>query len=75
MPPTDPELFLPPLEARLARLTPATERRWGQMNAHEMICHLSDSFLAMLGEREVERSSGWSPFRQTFTRFVALQTP
>ena len=75
MPTADPAQFLPSLESRLAQLTPTTGRRWGQMTPHEMICHLSDSFLAMLGERNVDRSFAWSPLRQRVTRFVALQTP
>src|SRR4051812_27117524 len=75
MPTADPAQFLTSLESRLAQLTPTTPRRWGQMTAHEMLCHLSDSFLAMLGEREVDRSLGWSALRRRVTRFVALQTP
>jgi hypothetical protein len=45
------------------------------MSAHEMMCHLSDSFLAMLGEREVNRTVRWSGPRRHVTRFVALHTP
>ena len=27
---------------RLGCVTPASERRWGRMTAHQMICHLGD---------------------------------
>jgi hypothetical protein len=75
MPTADPAQFLSSLETRLSQLTPTTSRHWGQMTAHEMVCHLSDSFLAMMGERDVDRALGWSPLKQRVTRFVALQTP
>ena len=32
------------LKDRFARLTPDTARRWGTLTAHEMLCHLGDSF-------------------------------
>ena len=35
---------------RLNAARPESERRWGSMSAHQMICHLSDSFRAALGE-------------------------
>ena len=31
---------------RLKTISPDSPRRWGRMSAHQMICHLSDSFLA-----------------------------
>ena len=40
---------------RLGRLEPTSPRRWGTMTAHEMVCHLSDSFLAVLGDRRRRR--------------------
>jgi hypothetical protein len=38
------------LRARLARLTPDAERRWGTMTAHRMICHLIDALTVPLGD-------------------------
>jgi hypothetical protein len=70
----DPPLLASSLADRLSRLTPETPRRWGTLTPHEMICHLSDSFLAMLGERDVS-TRGWSPLRQRVTRWIALHTP
>ena len=39
---------------RLAALTPASKRRWGEMTPGEMICHMNDNFNATMGEREVK---------------------
>ena len=36
---------------RLKTIHPASPRQWGRMSAHQMICHLSDSFLAVTGQR------------------------
>src|SRR4051812_9345193 len=70
-----PESFVPTLEHRITLLTADTPRRWGTMTAHEMVCHLADSFSAMLGERQVAESVSWSPLRRRITRYIALQTP
>jgi len=39
------------LTSRLARLTPAHERRWGSISAHQMVSHLGDASEAALGRR------------------------
>jgi Protein of unknown function (DUF1569) len=62
------------LEARIRRLTPETTRRWGSLTSHEMVCHLADSFRAMLGVREVSPvGSPW--LTRTAMRLVALHAP
>jgi hypothetical protein len=62
------------LELRLARLTPETTRQWGTLTSHELICHLADSFRAMLGEREVSPvASSW--LYRTAVRLIALHAP
>ena len=38
---------------RLRRITPDTPRRWGRMNAHQLVCHLADSYRLPLGEKQV----------------------
>ena len=38
---------------RIEALTPRSERRWGRMTPHQMVCHLSDACRAALGERRV----------------------
>ena len=45
---------------RLKHVRPDSVRRWGQMTAHQMICHLNDSFLGVTGQREVSPASGLS---------------
>lgn len=59
--------------ARLAKLAPGAQRRWGRMTAHEAICHLSDSYLACLGEKFASSASG--PFQRTFMKWAALYLP
>ena len=61
------------LETRLARLTPGTARLWGTLTPHEMLCHLSDAFLATLGERPVSFADTF--FQRTLVKWLALHTP
>jgi hypothetical protein len=62
------------LDRRLEVLAPDTSRRWGSMTSHEMLCHLSDSFRAVLGERAASTAPSSALQRQVI-RFVALHTP
>jgi hypothetical protein len=39
---------------RLQRLTPASTRQWGQMDASRMICHLGDALSMALGDLPVK---------------------
>ena len=39
------------LALRLNQLRSTSSRKWGTMTPHEMLCHLGDSFEAVLGER------------------------
>jgi len=57
---------------RLGRLSADSPRQWGKMTAHEMVCHLGDSFLAVLGERTASSNETW--FSRTVMRYVALHT-
>ena len=61
------------LVGRLGSLTPASRGRWGRMNAHQAVCHLSDSFKAVLGDRPVAAT----PFglKRWIIRFVAFTLP
>ena len=38
---------------RLRSIRPDSKRRWGKMNPHQMICHLSDAYMVYTGERKV----------------------
>ena len=58
---------------RLSLLRPDSQRRWGSMSPHQMICHLSDSFRASLGEKQV--SSSATLFKRTIYKWGALWVP
>jgi hypothetical protein len=70
-------LFHPPSMAsvltRLRTITPTSERRWGRMTAHRMVCHLSDAFRGALGDRPA--LSVATPLSRTVLRWVALTLP
>ena len=38
---------------RLQSIQPTTQRRWGKMSAHQMICHLSDGYRMYMNEKIV----------------------
>ena len=38
---------------RMRRLTPESERRWGTMTAHRMVCHMIDALIVPLGDTPV----------------------
>lgn len=59
--------------ARLTRLRVDCEGRWGRMSAHQMICHLADSFRVALGEKTITYSS--TLFKRTFYKWAALWAP
>jgi hypothetical protein len=58
---------------RLETIHPGTRRQWGRMSAHQMICHLSDSFLAVTGQRHASPASG--PLQRTLIKWIALYAP
>ncbi|MGH7470759.1 MAG: DUF1569 domain-containing protein [Longimicrobiales bacterium] len=58
---------------RLGRLRPDSARRWGRMNAHQAVCHLSDSLKALLGDRPVPARP--LTLRKRLIRFVAFTVP
>lgn len=58
---------------RLSKLRPDAKARWGSMSAHEMICHLSDSFRASLGEKDI--STNAPLFKRTLIKWTALWAP
>lgn len=59
---------------RLRRLKPDSQRRWGKMTAHQMICHLNDSFKSVIGERQVSVRKS-NPATRTLIRWIALYAP
>ena len=58
---------------RLATLRPDSERRWGRMTAHQMVCHLTDACRMMTGERRIAPIGG--PVKQAFMKALALYVP
>jgi hypothetical protein len=58
---------------RLTNLRPDAKPRWGTMSAHQMICHLSDSLRAALGDKYISPST--SLFKRTILKPLALWAP
>jgi hypothetical protein len=61
------------LLTRLRSARPDSTRQWGRMNAHQMICHLCDSFRMSLGQKHV--SDAMSPVTRTVIKWLALYVP
>jgi hypothetical protein len=58
---------------RLKIISPDCTRRWGRMSVHQMICHLSDSFLAVTGRKSMSMATG--PLERTVIKWAALYLP
>ena len=58
---------------RLGAVRPESVRRWGRMTAHEMVCHLSDSFRMVLGQKPVCQPTG--RLQSTMIKWIALYLP
>ena len=58
---------------RLRMLRTDSRARWGRMNAHQMVCHLSDAYRLPLGERSASPATG--PFQRTLLKWIALYLP
>ena len=57
---------------RIEALMPRSERRWGRMTPHQMVCHLSDACRAALGERRVPVIG--TLWERTVIRWLAIHT-
>jgi len=60
------------LVARIEKLHEKRPRAWGKMTPHEMLCHLSDSFEGVLGERQISSAESWAS--RTIIKYIALHT-
>jgi hypothetical protein len=58
---------------RLKHVSPSSARRWGRMSAHQMVCHLIDSFRMALGEKAV--SDDTTLLRRTILKWIVLYVP
>lgn len=47
-------------------------RRWGTLTSHEMLCHLSDSFLGVMGERPFSAVDTW--WSRNVIKWIAIHT-
>ena len=61
------------IQTRQQQLRADSTCQWGKMNAHQMLCHLSDSFQLVMGEREYEMRD--NIFSRTLMKWLALQLP
>jgi len=61
------------IQTRLSRLTADTPRVWGKMTAHQMMCHLSDSFHVAMNERPA--GSVANAFTRGVMKWIALRAP
>ena len=67
--PTDTQEIL----RRLDTIQPTSQRCWGSMSVHNMICHLSDGFRLYMGERPAEPVS--VPLPRVLVKWFALWAP
>jgi hypothetical protein len=58
---------------RLRLVRPDSERRWGRMNAHQMLCHCADAMRAMTGQILVSHDAPL--FNRTILKWAALWVP
>jgi hypothetical protein len=58
---------------RLRTLRPDCTRLWGRMSPHQMVCHVSDSFLAVTGRKPMSMATG--PLQRTVIKWLALYVP
>lgn len=58
---------------RLESIRPTSQRRWGSMSAHNMICHLADGFRLYMGDKPAEPAPVPAP--RLLLKWVALWAP
>lgn len=58
---------------RLEQVCPDSQRQWGKMTPHQMICHLGDSFRMVMGAKAV-RPRG-TALQQVIMKWGALYVP
>ncbi|MBL8291175.1 MAG: DUF1569 domain-containing protein [Bryobacterales bacterium] len=61
------------LLVRIAAVQPGSPRQWGRMTVHGMLCHLTDSFLSVTGDRPIQPAS--SLLGRTVMKWGALYLP
>ena len=61
------------LSERIARLDSRVKPKWGRMNAHQMVCHLNDSFRVAKGEKHANPATNF--LQRTLIKWIALHAP
>ena len=61
------------LHRRLSGLREDSPALWGKMSVHQMLCHLSDSLLGVMGRREISAAGGF--VQHTLMKWGALYLP
>lgn len=57
---------------RIEGLTADTPRLWGRMTSHQTVCHLTDGYRMLAGDRHPKRADNF--ISRSVVRFVALHT-
>jgi len=62
---------------RLRQVRANSQRRWGKMSPHQMICHLNDSFKVAIGEKAVSPVGRLLPGKvfKVFALYMPLRWP
>lgn len=58
---------------RLKTLRPDSAARWGRMSAHQMVCHLNDSFRMATDRKPISFATGLR--QRTIVKWIALYAP
>jgi Protein of unknown function (DUF1569) len=58
---------------RSQKIQASSPRRWGKMTAHQMLCHLCDSFRGPIGTRHLSTGKMLGP--QRVVKWIALNSP
>lgn len=58
---------------RIGRVRQDSPRLWGKMSAAQMVCHLNDCFLGVMGEKPIAPAGGYYP--RSLLKWVALYAP
>ena len=67
------ERAAPEIARRLTTIRPDARALWGKMSAHQMVCHLSDSFRMALGRKTAKDVGG--VLQRTVVKWIALYGP
>jgi len=60
---------------RISALRPDSGARWGRMSAHQMVCHLSDGYRILTGERSAQPIAPPLPLPRVVIKWIALYAP